>query len=137
MTSEAVDMLIRCRNQFKFYAAQHQRKLVRDLSVQARIDTVRKAETNLALAAEIDAFLSKTVGSPDNNTEGNYRMAEKDRLKQLADAFQALTHREMKTLAEVLVDTIAATNGLQIKPAVMADVLDAFGAYLEIEQEKQ
>lgn len=69
--------------------------------------------------------------------ENKPKPTQPSRLEALADAFQALTYREMKTLAEVLVETIDATNGMKMKPEVMAEVLDAFGAYLEIEQEKQ
>lgn len=55
------------------------------------------------------------------------------RLKALAEAFQALTYREMTDLADVLAESLAAQNGLNVKPAVFAEVLDSFGAYLEIE----
>jgi hypothetical protein len=56
-----------------------------------------------------------------------------DRLKALAEAFQALTYREMTELSEVLSESLQAQNGLAVKPAVFAEVLDSFGAFLEIE----
>ena len=42
----------------------------------------------------------------------------------------------MKDLSEVLSETLTATNGVIVKPDVMAEVLDAFGEYLVIEGEK-
>lgn len=59
--------------------------------------------------------------------------APSPRLVKLAEQFQALTYREMTTLAEVLVETLDATNGMKVKPQVMSEVLDAFGEYLAIE----
>lgn len=56
-------------------------------------------------------------------------------LKNLADAFEALTYREMKELAEVMVEAIDAINGMKIKPQVMADALDSLNSYIEIELE--
>ena len=56
-----------------------------------------------------------------------------DRLKVLAEAFQALTHREMMDLADVFVECLDATNGMKVKPLVVAECFDSFGAYLEIE----
>lgn len=61
---------------------------------------------------------------------------EKTNLQKLSDAFQALTFREMKDLSEVLTETLKATNGVIVKPDVMAEVLDAFGEYLVVEGEK-
>lgn len=58
-----------------------------------------------------------------------------DRLKALAEAFQALTYREMTELADVLSEALKAENGLNVKPEVFAEVLDSFGAFLVIEAE--
>ena len=58
-----------------------------------------------------------------------------NRLTALADAFQALTYREMTELSEVLAETLEAENGLKVKPTVFAEVLDSFGAFLTIETE--
>lgn len=60
---------------------------------------------------------------------------QKSNLEKLADAFQALTYREMKDCAEVLAEALDAQNGLKVKPEVFAEVLDSFGSYLEIEVE--
>lgn len=58
-----------------------------------------------------------------------------ERMTNLAEAFKALTYREMKDLAEVMSDTLKATNGVIVKPEVFAEVLDTFGEYLDIEAE--
>lgn len=58
------------------------------------------------------------------------------RLIKLSEAFRALTHREMKDLAEVISETLTATNGVIVKPEVFADVFDTFGDYLAIETEE-
>lgn len=58
-----------------------------------------------------------------------------DRILALAAAFQALTFRQMIDLSEVLTEALDAQNGLKVKPQVMAEVLDSFGAYLAIETE--
>lgn len=54
-------------------------------------------------------------------------------LEKLAEAFQALTYREMMECADVFVEAIDAQNGMKVKPQVIAEVLDSFGAFLEIE----
>lgn len=63
-------------------------------------------------------------------------MANRNNLIALAEAFQALTYREMQECAETLVEALDAQNGLKVKPAVMAEVLDSFGAYLDVELEE-
>lgn len=47
-----------------------------------------------------------------------------DSMVNLTAAFKALTYREMKDLAEVLSETLRATNGGIVKPDVFAEVLD-------------
>lgn len=58
-----------------------------------------------------------------------------DRMKALAEAFNALTHREMMDLADVFVECLDAENGMKVKPLVIANCFDSFGAYLAIETE--
>lgn len=62
-------------------------------------------------------------------------MAKPNRMQNLADAFQALTYREMKDLADAFSESLSAQNGLQVKPEVFAEVLDSIGEYITIEAE--
>lgn len=55
------------------------------------------------------------------------------RVQALAEAFKALTYREMQDLAEVMSEALDGQNGLKVKPTVMAEVLDSFGEYLALE----
>lgn len=61
--------------------------------------------------------------------------APRSGLERLNDAFQALTYREMMQVAEALVESLDAVNGLKIKDKAMADAIDAFGEFLAIEVE--
>lgn len=54
-------------------------------------------------------------------------------LISLAEAFEALTYREMTELSEVFSEALEAENGLCVKPAVFAAMLDSFGEFLTIE----
>lgn len=54
-------------------------------------------------------------------------------LQKLASAFQALTYREMMDCADLFSEALDAQNGLKVKPAVFAEMLDGFGEFLEVE----
>lgn len=64
---------------------------------------------------------------------GKQSKSPSDRLKKLAEAFQALTHREMMDLSEVFCECLDATNGMKVKPLVIAECFDSLDAYLDIE----
>lgn len=59
----------------------------------------------------------------------------KSGLVRLADAFDALTYKEMMECADVLVAALEQVNGLKVKDTAMAQALGAFGEFLDDERE--
>lgn len=57
-------------------------------------------------------------------------------LKNLAEAFDALTYKEMMECADVLVAALESVNGLKVKDTAMAQALAVFGEFLDDEIEK-
>lgn len=55
------------------------------------------------------------------------------RLKAVADAFADLTHRDMMDLADAFAQLLDQTNGMKVKPIVIAECLDGLGEYLAAE----
>lgn len=62
-------------------------------------------------------------------------MAVKTGLVRLAEAFDALTYKEMMECADVMVAALEQVNGLKVKDTAMAQALGVFGEFLEGEVE--
>lgn len=57
-------------------------------------------------------------------------------LAKLAEAFDALTYKEMMECADVMVAALEQVNGLKVKDTAMAQAFAAFGEFLDDELEK-
>lgn len=58
-------------------------------------------------------------------------------LVKLAEAFDALTYKEMMECADVMVAALEQVNGLKVKDTAMAQALASFGEFLDDELDKQ
>jgi len=62
-------------------------------------------------------------------------MSVRTGLVRLAEAFNALTYKEMMECADVMVHAIKEVNGMSVKDTAMAQAFATFGEFLDGESE--